>query len=248
MHKEVITRMQAIEGLYNLRVLPDQWIVLRLDGRSFSSLTEQHFAKPFDDRFHSYMLSTAIALLSEFNAPYAYTGSDEITVVLPQAFNQYDRRIEKLLSLSAAIASAEFMQKSMLQVHFDCRLLPFGSLEDVVLCCEWRRSDVRRNALQTFCYWTLRHEGQTGPAATRRIKRASWEEKIALLQERGINFHTIPSWQRQGISLYWETYEKEGFDPVQRQAVIAQRRRAVNGDIPDAYVTWLEEHLKKQEK
>jgi tRNA(His) 5'-end guanylyltransferase len=37
--------------------------VIRLDGRGFSHLTEQHFDKPFDARFSDLMVTTWIARL-----------------------------------------------------------------------------------------------------------------------------------------------------------------------------------------
>lgn len=236
--------LQQQEALYDLRVPTGQWIVLRLDGRGFSSFTEAHFQKPFDAQFQEYMVATARALLIELDALYVYQGSDEISVVLKPEFDQWDRRVEKLLSLPAALATAEFIERSHLRVQFDCRLLPFQRKEEVIACCEWRRADVRRNALQTCCYWTLRNKGESPSGATKRLRKASWTEKEKLLEEHGIIFKALPSWQRQGVSVLWETYEKAGFNPMQQVEVLAQRRRPGTSDIPgEGYGTWLASHL-----
>ena len=41
-------RMRALECFHTLAVLPGTWPVIRVDGRSFSRLTETRFEKPFD--------------------------------------------------------------------------------------------------------------------------------------------------------------------------------------------------------
>jgi len=42
---------------------------------------------------------------------------------------------------------------------------------------------------------------------------------------QGINFNDLPAWQRRGVGLYWESYGKEGFDPVLGRKVTSERRR-----------------------
>ena len=58
-------RMRELEYFHGLRVLPGTWPVLRLDGRSFSRLTETQFEKPFDLRFHELMCKTTEVLVTE---------------------------------------------------------------------------------------------------------------------------------------------------------------------------------------
>ena len=49
--------------------------------------------------------------------------------------------------------------------------------------------------------------------------------KNELLFQCGINFNELPLWQRRGTGMYWETYEKAGYDPVRQVEVAAARRR-----------------------
>src|SRR5262249_60131666 len=93
-------RMRALEYFHDLRVLPGAWPVLRLDGRSFSRLTEARFEKPFDARFHELMCQTSEALVTELGAVLAYTESDEISVLLQRDSDLFDREVEKLVSIS----------------------------------------------------------------------------------------------------------------------------------------------------
>jgi tRNA(His) guanylyltransferase len=49
--------------------------------------------------------------------------------------------------------------------------------------------------------------------------------KNELLFDHGINFNDLPAWQRRGTGLYWETYEKVGYNPKEQLEVITMRRR-----------------------
>ena len=60
----------------------------------------------------------------------------------------------------------------------------------------------------------------------------------------------LPAWQRRGTGIYWERYEKEGFDPVKKKHVIAQRRRTkVEAELPmkDEYRKLIRQLMKKVE-
>jgi tRNA(His) 5'-end guanylyltransferase len=79
----------------------------------------------------------------------------------------------------------------------------------------------------------LRKEGKSVQAATAELHARPVSFKNELLFLRGINFNELPLWQRRGTGLYWERYEKEGYDPVRQQTVKAPRRRVkVDGELP----------------
>jgi tRNA(His) guanylyltransferase len=57
--------------------------------------------------------------------------------------------------------------------------------------------------------------------------------KNELLYARGINFNDVPAWQRRGVGLWVESFEREGFDPVRQKPVTTTRRRVrVERDLP----------------
>jgi tRNA(His) guanylyltransferase len=38
--------------------------------------------------------------------------------------------------------------------------------------------------------------------------------KNELLFQNGVNFNDLPNWQKRGVGLYWETFEKQGVIPL----------------------------------
>ena len=104
--------MRRLERSQQTRALDGAWIILRLDGRGFSKLTEAHFAKPFDPHFKEAMTLATLATAQDFNAVLAYTQSDEISLLLHKDTQLFDRRVEKLTTLSASLASVTFALKT----------------------------------------------------------------------------------------------------------------------------------------
>ncbi len=239
-------QMRRGEYFHGLRV-PDQvWTVLRLDGRSFSKFTAERFEKPFDARFHQLMVATSCRLAEEFGALYVYTESDEISILLPLAWDLFDREVEKIVSLTASVASVCFSLELGEAGHFDSRIWFASSPTSVVDYFRWRQGDATRCALNGWAYWTLRNEGMGAREATEALRCATKAEKNELLFSRGINFNNLPAWQRRGTGVHWEEYDKIGQNPITGESVLTVRRRLkVDGDLPmnDEYNAYIKGFL-----
>ena len=71
--------------------------------------------------------------------------------------------------------------------------------------------------------------------ATTELHSQSVAYKNELLFQNGINFNDVPAWQKRGTGVYWETFQKEGFNPKLGQPVTATRRRIkIDRDLPMA--------------
>jgi tRNA(His) 5'-end guanylyltransferase len=212
------------EYFHALRVLPGAWTVIRVDGRAFSRFTEQRYEKPFDPRFAEHMITTARALLTDLGGRYAYTSSDEISVLLAPGSELFGRTVEKLVSISAGLASATFTHAAGEPAHFDSRLWVGAGIADVVDYFSWRQSDSARCALNGWCYWTLRRHGQSAREAGRALAGTGTADKNELLFRYGVNYNDLPAWQRRGVGLWWETRQHPAHDPIRDIAVTATRR------------------------
>jgi len=247
---EFEARMRALEYYHTIRLLPGVWPVIRVDGHGFSRFTESRFEKPMDARFRDAMVKTAQALLKELHGVYAYTESDEISVLLPREWNLFDRELEKAVSISAGIASSTFTLACGEAAHFDSRVWLGTDKALVGDYFRWRQADAARCALNSWCYWTLRKSGQSVKEATDALVKKSVAFKNELLFQHGINFNELPAWQRRGTGLYWERYEKEGFNPVRNERVTAVRRRIkTDTELPmkDEYSRFIRRLMKTAE-
>ncbi|HEY9702046.1 MAG TPA: tRNA(His) guanylyltransferase Thg1 family protein [Allocoleopsis sp.] len=233
---ELDEKMRVFETVHDLCVLPEMFMVARIDGRSFTRLTKEvhQFKAPFDERFRDLMTETVQHLMNcGFNVLLGYTQSDEISLLFHPEENTFGRKIRKYNSVLAGEASAKFSLLLGDMACFDCRISELPNVLMVASYFRWRNEDASRNALNAYCYWTLREEGQNGRKATKMLQGLTIADKNELLFQRGINFNNVPNWQKRGIGLYWENYEKESINPKTQESVLATRRRIkVDYDLP----------------
>lgn len=240
------TQMRKYETATDTMALPGVYLVARVDGRSFTALTkEKHqFEAPYDERFRNYMIGTAKHLMNcGFCIIYAYTQSDEISLLFRKDEDAFGRKLRKFLSVLAGEASACFSLLLGDLGAFDCRL---SQLPDEDAVCEyfrWRAEDALRNALNSHCYWTLRKKGHSAKEATQTMKGMSVAKKHDLLFcESGINFNALPAWHKRGIGIYCENIETKGFNPKTGEETASTRRvLRVDMELPvrDAYTRFI---------
>jgi tRNA(His) guanylyltransferase len=234
---EIDTKMRLYETNGDRIFLPEMYLVVRLDGRGFTQLTKTlDYEKPFDVRFADAMLTTTRALMeySGFSMLYGYTQSDEISLLLKPGDNTFGRKERKIVSTLAGMASSNFSLYTETLASFDARVCQLPTKELVQDYFSWRMEDATRNALNGYCYWTLRNkDGLNGTQASRRLERLGVSDKNELLFERGINFNEVETWQKRGLGLYWTTIQKQGYNPVKDEYVVVDRNDLkTDGELP----------------
>ncbi|NLR80533.1 tRNA(His) guanylyltransferase Thg1 family protein [Chitinophaga eiseniae] len=248
---ELDEKMRLYETAHDLVVLPEMYMVARIDGRGFTRLTkETHaFEAPFDERFRDYMIATTQHLMNcGFHVVYGYTQSDEISLLFDFNEAAFSRKLRKYHSILAGEASAKFSMLLGSVAAFDCRISQFPHERLVVDYFRWRNEDAYRNALEAHCYWRLRKDGYSRNEATQRLSGASAADKNELLFSYGVNFNDLPQWQKRGTGIYWAEVEKEGFNVKTQEAVTVKRRQLYsNTELPikDAYSEFVQQFVQK---
>lgn len=230
------TKMRIYETAHDYCVVPEVYMVARIDGRGFTKLTKEihKFESPYDIRFRDYMIATVEHLMNcGFRVIYGYTQSDEISLLFHIDENAFGRKVRKFNSILAGEASAKFSVLLGDVACFDCRISELPNSNTVVDYFRWRNEDASRNALNAHCYWMLRKKGKSAQEVTNFLSGMSVAEKNELLFENGINFNDVPNWQKRGVGLYWEEYQKTCINPRNGSEVLANRRRLkVDYDLP----------------
>lgn len=247
---ELDAKMRVFETSHDYHVVPGVFVVVRLDGRSFTRLTKEvhKFQAPFDERFRDLMLATVEHLMAcGPRVMYGYTQSDEISLLLHRDDGSFNRKTRKLNSVLAGEASAKFSLLLGDVGCFDSRVCELPTEQLVVDYFRWRNEDAHRNALNAHCYWLLRGQGQPEHAAAGRLLGMSVADKNELLfAAGGVNFNDLPRWQRRGCAVWWRDVEKVGLNPKTGEQVTATRRRLFRDlELPmrDAYDTFVRERV-----
>ena len=229
-------QMRVYEESLDQCIIPDMYIAVRLDGRSFTRLTKEvcKFEAPFDPVFRDLMVDTTKHLMEEsgFQILYGYTQSDEISLLFASDETTFSRKVRKINTSLAGEASAKFSMASGTLATFDCRVVPLPNEDRVCDYFRWRQEDAHRNALNSWCYWTLRKEGKTVRQASKELEGKGTSFKNEFLFQRGINFNDLPNWQKRGSGLVFREVETEGFNPLTKEKVMTMRRKLfVNYDL-----------------
>lgn len=216
-----------------LKALPP--LIVRADGRNFKRLIGDSFEKPYDERFAKGMAEAATIFFerSGFDPKLAYTFSDEINLFFTHV--PFNGRIEKLDSviagfLASALAIALDFREA---IAFDARVIPICSKEDVCEYLALRQAEAWRNCINAYGFYGLRAAGLSGEEAEQHLEGMKAMEVHDLLFQKGINLNEIPTWQKRGILIAREEYEKEGYDPRAGKNVTVTRYKVVQlWDLP----------------
>lgn len=151
------------------RLLPNCWIVVRLDGKGFHKFTTKHnFDKPNDFRGLSLMNKAAIRVMQEFkDISIAFGESDEYSFVFRKDTDIFNRRGSKIMSYVNSLFSTsyvfywkEYFNFDMLYPPmFDARIVLYPTDENLRDYLSWRQADVHVNNLYNTAFWALVQKG-----------------------------------------------------------------------------------------
>jgi tRNA(His) guanylyltransferase len=164
MADDIGDRFKTYERCFDLSLPRRAPMVIRVDGRAFHGIALQ---KPFDVDFFDCMIHTATILCQQIQgAVLAYQQSDEISVIArddlqPSTEPWVGKRLSKILSLSAAIATAAFNERSGGKYghrQFDSRAFVLPDLSEVTNYLIWRQQDATRNSVSMAAHAAFSHK------------------------------------------------------------------------------------------
>jgi tRNA(His) 5'-end guanylyltransferase len=212
-------RMKSYENAFNFYLPHRSYVAIRLDGKCFSKLTKKlKLERPFSTKFINWMTQTTKVLAKEIQGcMIGYTQSDEISFIMSsrqslEAEPWFANRIQKIVSISASIATAEFnrcmwKENENFSANFDCRIFVLPDLIECYNYLLWRQQDCIKNSISATAYYKIGEK--LGRAATQKLihNLNSEQRKQILLKECNIKWEDISNEFKNGIFVIKELAE-----------------------------------------
>ncbi|KAG4301985.1 hypothetical protein PCANB_002148 [Pneumocystis canis] len=198
----------------NDKLLPNTWIVIRLDGRGFCRFSSVHaFKKPNDTRSLNLMNDVASRVLQEFpDIILAYGNSDEYSFIFRKTTQLYERRTSKLVSVIASFFTSNYVflwshhfSNTILTYppSFDARAILYPSEQNIRDYLSWRQVDCHINNLYNTTFWALVQKGglSTTDAEKALIGTQASDKNELLFTRFGINYNNEHNMFKKGTLL-----------------------------------------------
>ncbi|KAF7960876.1 hypothetical protein EAE96_000548 [Botrytis aclada] len=205
-------------------LIPNTWIVVRIDGRGFHKFSDKHaFEKPNDRRALDLMNAAAKAVMMELpDIVIAYGISDEYSFVFHKSCVLFERRSSKLVTTIVSTFTAYYvhfwstyfpdpgMQLTAPLPSFDGRAVQYPSVQNLRDYMSWRQVDCHINNLYNTTFWTLIQKGGfDAKGAEKELAGSLAADKNEILFSRfGINYNNEPEIYKKG-SVVFRDYELE---------------------------------------
>jgi len=199
--------------------------VVRLDGNCFSRFT-QRYQRPFDRKFYLAISKSVRYLMENIKDIYmAHFHSDEVSLYFKPDSQWFNRRIEKITSITAGMMSSKFSRIVDADAHFDSRVLITPTPKAIEEYTQDRRLNALRGCVGSYSFYKL--SDIIGPRKASKFLDSvnSKDRQEFLLKSFKIDINKVPEWQRLGVFFVWETYEKDGYNPITKKKVKALRKR-----------------------
>lgn len=218
-------------------LLPNSWIVMRVDGRGFHRLSAHYeFAKPNDKRALDLMNEAAGLVCRHLpDITLAYGDSDEYSFLLDRTCNLFERREAKLVSTFGSTFTAFYIKQwdkyfpdqplelSQLPT-FDCRAVVYPQASNIRDYFAWRQADCHINNLYNTTFWTLVQQGkQTPKQAEETLCGTLAKDKHEILfKQFQINYNNEPEMYKKGTIFVREYADTK--PSVQQQEQLSKRQ------------------------
>lgn len=223
-------------------LLPDTYIVIRVDGKGFHKFSEHYsFDKPNDVRALNVMNRAALHVCQTYpDILLAYGDSDEYLFLLRRKTSLFERREMKLNTTFALLFlttyyhmwNQEFPDKPIeltRMPNFDARLVVYPNFQVVKDYFAWRQVDCHINNLYNTTFWALVKGGMTPKEAENRlIGTVALDKNEILFSDFGINYNNEPEMFKKGTIIVreYENKPEEGLSSRQLQRIEKARRKA----------------------
>lgn len=207
-------------------ILPNTWIVVRVDGRGFHRFSQTHdFAKPNDRRAIDLANRCAIEVMKDVkDIILAYGQSDEYSFIIPKTSNLYKRRSSKISSNIVSLFTsnyvmhwAEYFGQDKLQYApcFDSRTVCYPNDKTLRDYLSWRQADCHINNLYNTTFWALVQQGgMTEVEAENHLKGSLSKDKNEILFTRfNINYNKIDPIYKKGSTIIRQKTEVTSISP-----------------------------------
>ncbi|KAI0473826.1 tRNA guanylyltransferase [Xylariaceae sp. FL0804] len=201
-------------------LLPNTWIVVRIDGRGFTKLcTKYQLEKPNDRRALDLMNAAARAVVTELpDITIAYGVSDEYSFVLHKSCTLFERRASKLVTTITSTFTAYFIHLWSTFIpetplspplpSFDGRAVCYPSVQNLRDYMSWRQVDCHINNLYNTTFWSLIQRGGMSVQEAHELLAGSvsGDKNEILFSRYGINYNNEPEIYKKG-SVVFRDYE-----------------------------------------
>ncbi|CEP01855.1 unnamed protein product (mitochondrion) [Plasmodiophora brassicae] len=229
-----------------LRVPGQYWLTLRLDGCGFKRFVRRCdqasliATSSYSSEIADLMRRCCEALCREYSAGFAYTQSDEMTIVVSpgrvindlQTPHVFNGRIMKLCSTASSLAAVT-MAKGLERLRrkrgldhsealdeivpiFDCRVGVFETLDEALSVILWRAYDCGVNGVADAVY-----QQRCAYSDAMQVARQNTGTKLEWLAERMLL--PLPAHQAYGSFFVKVKQFKDAVNPITQQAVLCER-------------------------
>ncbi|KAK2747430.1 tRNA guanylyltransferase [Colletotrichum kahawae] len=201
-------------------LLPNTWIVVRIDGRGFTKLCAKYqFEKPNDKRALDLMNAAARVVVTELpDITIAYGVSDEYSFVFHKSCTLFERRASKLVSTVVSTFTANYIYSwsqyfpdtplSPPLPSFDGRAVCYPTVSNLRDYMSWRQVDCHINNLYNTTFWSLIQLGGLNNKEAEQLLAGtvSGDKNEILFSKFNINYNNEPEMYKKG-SVIFRDYE-----------------------------------------